>query len=125
VRLTQSSKLESYKKHMAAAGVSKFAAFPPLWRMFWRIGIRIPPPVFLGFLSNTMIFGGFFGFFFASCNWLLRNFGVFDGSGASAPWLALIAGVPFGLAMAYEQYTLAKKHNVGSWDEFPGARERT
>jgi hypothetical protein len=116
--MTQLSKLESYKQHMAAAGVSKFAAFPPLWRILWRFGIKIPPPVFLGFLPNALIFGGFFGLFFGFGTWLLHSLGVIDSPALSAPWLASVVGVPFGLAMAYEQRTLASKHNLGAWSEF-------
>jgi len=123
--MTESSKLESYKQHMAAAGVSKFAALPPLWRIIWRLGIKIPPPVFLGFLPNALIFGGFFGLFFGLGMWLLNSLGVSDNPVVSAPSLAVIAGVPFGLAMAFEQRSLARKHNLGSWAAFSGAGKRT
>jgi hypothetical protein len=114
--MTQSSKLESYKQHMAAAGVSKFAAFPPLWRILWRLGIRIPPPVFLGFLPNALIFGLFFAIFFALGLWLLHSLGVVDDPALNAPW---IVGIPFGLVMAFEQRSLANKLKLGAWAEFP------
>jgi hypothetical protein len=119
--MNQSRKLESYKQHMAAAGVSKFAAFPPLWRLLWLIGIKIPPPIFLGFVPNALIFGGFCGVFFAAATSLLDSLGVLDGQTMSAPLRALVFGVPFGLGMAYEPYALAKKHNLGSWSAFPDA----
>ena len=119
--MNQSSKLEIYKQHMAAAGVSKSAAFPPLWSLLWRIGIKIPPPVFLGFLPNTLILGGFSGVIFAAITSLLHSLGVFDGQTMSAPWRALMFGVPFGLAMAYQQHSLSNKHSLGSWSAFPGA----
>lgn len=117
--MTPPSKLDSYKQHMAAAGVSRFAAFPPLWRILWRTGIRIPPPVFLGFVLNALIFGGFFGLSFAVGLWLLGAVGVVDNAVVSAPWLAVITGVPFGLAMAFEQRAIATKHVLGAWAEFP------
>jgi len=122
--MNQTSKLESYKQHMAAAGVSRFAALPPLWRLFWRLGIKIPPPVFLGFATNALIFGGYFGLSFGLTMWLLHGLGVLDSPVFSTPWIASIVGVPFGLAMASEQRTLANKFQLGAWAEFP-ANERT
>jgi len=117
--MNQSSKLESYKQQMAAAGVSKFAALPPLWRIFWALGIKIPPPAFLGFVPNALIFGGFFGLGFGLSMWLLHSLGVVDSPVLSTPWVASVAGVPFGLVMAFEQRALASKHNLGAWAEFP------
>ena len=117
--MNQTSKLESYKQHMAAAGVSRFAALPPLWRLFWRLGIKIPPPVFLGFVTNALIFGGFFGLFFGLSMSLLHSLGIVGSPVLSSPWLSSIAGVPFGLFMALEQRALAGKLNLGAWSEFP------
>lgn len=116
--MTHSSKLESYEQRMAAAGVNKFSALPPLWRILWRLGIRIPPPVFLGFVPNALIFGGFFSLVFVLLTWLLQGPGVFDNTLAGAPWVAAIAGVPFGLFMAFEHRALARRHNLGAWAAF-------
>lgn len=118
--MTQSSKLDRYVQQMADAGVGKSTAFPPLWRVLWRIGIQAPPPIFLGFLPLTLIFGGSFGVIFSGVAWLFQDFGMLRQPAMSPPLFALLAGIPYGLAMAYYHRGLAKQHHLGSWAAFSG-----
>ncbi len=116
--MTQSSKLESYKQHMAAIGVTEATAFPPAWHMLWSIGIKLPPPPFLGFVSLALIAGGFFGPLFGLGAWVLGNRGVREMPADEALWVAVITGAAFGLLMAAYYRHLARKHNLGSWAAF-------
>jgi hypothetical protein len=119
--MTNSSKLESYKQHMAAKGVGEATAFPPAWQMLWFMGIRIPPPPFIGFASLALITGGIFGPLFAFIAWLLGNRGVREMPAGEALWLALVAGTMFGLSMAAYYRHFARKHRLGSWAAFSGS----
>ena len=123
--MTQSSKLDRYVQQMADAGVGKSTAFPPYWRLLWRIGIQVPPPIFLGFLPLALILGGSFGVLFSGVTWLLQDFGVLHQPVTSPPLFALLAGIPYGLAMAYYYRSLAKQHSLGSWAAFSGDGTRT
>ena len=123
--MTQSSKLDRYVQQMADAGVGKSTAFPPLWRLLWRIGIQAPPPIFLGFFPLALIFGGSFGVIFSGVTWLFQDFGLMRQPLMSPPLFALFAGIPYGLAMAYYHRGLAKQHNLGSWAAFSGDGTRT
>lgn len=118
--MTPNRKIEDYKQHMAARGVGEWTSFPPLWRILWRYGVAVPPPPFLGFLSLFVLTGGLFGVLFGLGVWLLENL-RYDGiPGEKALWVALIAGVAFGLAMAAYYRHLARAHRLGPWSAFPG-----
>ena len=116
--MTQLSKLESYKQYMAAKGISKATAFPPAWSVLWSMGIKIPPPPFLGFVSLAVIAGGLFGPLFGLGAWLLGNRGVREMPASKALWVALFTGAVFGLIMAAYYRHLARKHRLGSWAGF-------
>lgn len=119
--MTQSGKLESYKQHMSGRGVALATAFPPAWHLFWSMGIRVPPPPFLGFISLALITGGLFGPLFALGVWVFGNRGLREMPAGEALWIAIVAGVAFGLAMAAYYRHLARKHRLGSWAAFPAS----
>jgi len=116
--MTQLSKLESYKKYMASNGISEATAFPPAWVMLWSMGVKIPPPPFLGFVSLALIAGSLFGPLFGFGAWLLGNRGFREMPASEALWVALFTGAVFGLIMAAYYGHLARKHRLGSWTGF-------
>jgi hypothetical protein len=118
--MNQFKKLELYKQYMEAAGVNKDTAFPPLWRIFWRIGIKIPPPIFLGFLLNLLIFVGCNCLLYILITWVFR---IFGGNDQTLKQPLFMLGITLSMAVpaAYQQYELAKRHNLGSWVSFTGA----
>ena len=123
--MTMSSKLESYKQHMAANGVSESTAFPPAWSMLWSMGVKLPPPPFLGFIPLVLISGGFFGPLFGIGAWLLGNRGVREMPVNEALWVALFTGAAFGVMMAAYYRRMARKHRLGSWAAFSPRGVRT
>ena len=116
--MTNSSKLESYKQYMAANGVAESTAFPPAWNLLWSMGVKVPPPPFLGFVPLVLISGSLFGPLFGIGAWLLGNRGVREMSVDKGLWVALITGVAFGLIMAAYYRHLARRHQLGSWAAF-------
>lgn len=118
--MTLSKKIESYKQHMADKGVSGATAFPPAWRLLWSMGIRVPPPPFLGFVSLTLLGGGLFGSLFGLFEWLYGNRGLREMPAVEGLWIALITGSLFGLIMAAYYRHLARKHGLGPWASFRG-----
>ena len=114
MRMTHSDKLERMQKHLAGLGISPSTAAPPIWRLLWRLGIELPPPLFMGFWPAAFFMGSFFGVFWGLFMWL------FQWSRQGMPfWLVLaaaaFAGVLFGLCMAAYFRYLARKHNLPSW----------
>jgi|JI8StandDraft_2_1071088.scaffolds.fasta_scaffold280417_1 hypothetical protein len=123
--MTQLSKIDHYKQRMAANGISPGTAFPPAWRVLWRLGVEVPPPPFVGFVPLALITGVVFGVLFGLAIWLFAVTGIIETSPASIPARAGLAAALFGLFMAAYYRRLARKHSLGSWEAFSGAGDRT
>ncbi|KAF1712309.1 hypothetical protein CSC70_01940 [Pseudoxanthomonas kalamensis DSM 18571] len=118
--MTHQEKLMAMHEHMKRIGVSRSTAAPPAWQLLWRLGIEVPPPLFLSFLSITLVMGTVFGLFWGLLMWVIlwARQGVPLGIMATG---TLVAGALFGLAMAAWLRHLARKHNLPSWAEYTGA----
>ena len=123
--MTNLSKIEIYEQQMVASGVSKGTASPHAWRILWHFGVRIPPPLFLGFLPLLLILGSTFGLLFGLGMWLFHGIGFIDLSVSSIPMRAAFAGLFFGLFMAAYYRNLARRHSLGVWAAYSGASQRT
>jgi hypothetical protein len=118
MRMTHSRKIEEYKRQMAEKGIGSATACPPLWLFMWSIGVRIPPPLYMGFLSLTIFSGTFFGVLFGVIAWYMGNKGHRTMSLNEACYVALATGAFFGLSVAWFSRRLARKHRLGSWAAF-------
>lgn len=49
------AKLDAGLHLLASTGMSRMMYAPPLFRLFWRLGIRLPPPLFLGLFGSLMV----------------------------------------------------------------------
>ena len=118
--MTHQEKLEAMYRHMAVLGVSKSTAAPPAWRLLWRLGVEVPPPLFTPFMSSALAMGAFFGLFWGLGMWaaLWARQGVPLAVMAAS---ALAAGALFGLIMAAYYRHLARKHGLPAWAEYTGA----
>jgi hypothetical protein len=90
---------------------------PPLFRLMWKMGLKLPPPHMAGFAINATLMGGFFGAFWGLFMWLLMW------SRQGMPLLvgvatALVAGLLFGLTMAWYLRHQARRHGIPHWREF-------
>jgi hypothetical protein len=115
--MTHAEKLKAMRAHMDALGIPASTSTPPLWNLFWRMGLEVPPPLFMGFGRMALLMGGFFGVFWGFCMWLL----TWSRQGMPA-WMVFsasaLAGVLFGLAMAVYFRRLARKHKLPGWDDY-------
>ena len=100
-----------------AKGLGKNTYAPPLFRLLWRLGARVPPPHMAGFALNGLLMGGFFGVFWSLLMWLLL-WGRQGMPLAVAAITALLAGASFGLAMAWYMRHGARKHAIPLWRDF-------
>lgn len=114
-------KLENMQRHLAELGVSPSTTAPPLWRLLWRLGIDIVPPLFMGFRQAALVMGSFFGVFWGLFMWLFMW-----SRGGMPVWIALVAaalaGLLFGLGMASYFRYVARKHKLPSWAAYTGER---
>ena len=90
---------------------------PPMFRMLWKAGIRLPPPHMNGFVVNEVVMGGFFATFWGLIMWLALW------SWQGRPFVAVVAvslgaGALFGLIMAAYLAAQARHYQVPRWSTF-------
>lgn len=100
-----------------AKGIERAASAPPLHRLLWALGVRVPPPLMAGFWVNALLMGVLFGLGWGVLMWLLvwgrEGMGLAVMAAAAA-----LAGLLFGLAMAYLNRRQAHRHGVPGWRQF-------
>jgi hypothetical protein len=100
---------------MADKGIASSTSSPPLWQLLWSIGINLPPPLYMRFLSLALFSGTVFGIMFGTFAWFMGNKGARTMSLDEAGLVALATGALFGLIIAWFTRRLARKHGLGSW----------
>lgn len=98
-------------------GLRKSTYAPPLFRLLWRLGVKVPPPHMAGFAFNSLVMGGFFGVFWGLAMWLLL-WGHQGMPLVIVAVAALLAGALFGLAMAWYLRYWARKRAIPRWRDF-------
>jgi hypothetical protein len=99
---------------LAQRGVGAFTVAPPFFRLLWALGVELPPPLFLGFITLTVVMGGFFAASWGVLMWLAWQL--------SAPAVAAAAGgagLLFGLSMAVYYRVKAAELGLPSWSDYP------
>lgn len=123
--MTHSRKVEAYRRLTAEKGIAASTAVPPLWELLWSWGIRVPPPLCIGFLPLAILGGMFFGVVFGALAWLMGNRGLRTMPLEEAGTVALISGAMFGVTMAWLARRLARKHGLGAWSAVGASRLNT
>lgn len=101
---------------LAQCGIMKSNYAPPIYRLLWRFGVKMPPPHFAGFIFNFLFTGTIFAVGFGTFVWLF-SWSANGKSAAGAVLASLAAGILFGLSMAsYYRYG-ARKHKLPAWPE--------
>ncbi|WP_436045994.1 DUF6404 family protein [Pseudoxanthomonas sp. LjRoot143] len=111
------ARLQQALAFIESKGVRRSTAAPPLYRLFWRMGLKVPPPLMASFPSIALLMGGFFGLFWGLLMWLLMwgRTGMPVAFGAS---IALLAGALFGLLMAAVLRSQARNKQIPAWKDF-------
>ena len=115
--MTLQEKVDAFVNDLAQRGVGKYTSAPPLYRLFWRLGIEVPPPHFAGFWSLTMVMGGYFAILWGLFMWLL-GWPRKDTPIAITVVTALFAGLLFGVIMAALYRRRAQKLALPRWEDY-------
>jgi hypothetical protein len=119
--MTHRQKVDHLIAELGQQGVSRYKAAPPLFRLLWALGLEVPPPLFLGFLPLTVLFGAPFGVLWGVGMW----FWVWQGLGLAGLVVglpgAVLAGLLFGLVMAWIHRRYAVRFGLPSWEDYPQA----
>jgi hypothetical protein len=102
-----------------AAGLSRVIAEPPHLRLLRRMGLQPRPPHFAAFSTNFMAHGLPFALIWGVIMWLL----VWGGTvpPATAAVAALLAGIAFGLVVAFLYRGTAERKGLPRWEDLPAA----
>ena len=99
-----------------AAGAKRAMSAPPLYRLFWRLGWDVAPPVLASFATNVLTTGLWFGAGWGLAMWLLfwRTTGM---TGATMVAAGLLAGLLFGVCMALLLRYQRQRLGLPLWSE--------
>ena len=109
------ARVQALYRHLDKLGASRIDVVPPLWRLLWRFGFHLAPPPFQSFGFNAVLTGGSFAIALGLFLWWI--------SPQSYPlptfvgYMAFIS-VAFGLAMATYARYLARRFQLGNWDDY-------
>lgn len=87
---------------------------PPILRLFWKMGGKMPPPPFAPFWLNTLFFAVWFGPLWGIVMWFSRWKNQ-DFSVLLAVFTALFAGLLFGLFMALIHSWRKRANKLPDW----------
>ena len=102
---------------MADANVPASMRAPPMHRLLWRLGLRVPPPLLASFGANALLMGGLFGLLWSvlwqALMWLLFELGPFPlGITVGS---AVMAGLLFGVMMALLMRYQRRRYSLPAW----------
>jgi hypothetical protein len=123
--LTHRQKVDRLITDLHKQGVSPYTVAPPLFRLLWALGLEVPPPFFLGFLTLTLLMGTSFGILWGALiwgplMWLLPSRAWH--SPAAIPVMTTAgAALLFGLSMAAYYRWKAARLRLPPWESYPGA----
>lgn len=121
--MNSQDKVDKLIAELGEQGHSEYTVAPPLFRMLWKLGIAIPPPLFMSFWSILGLMGFVFAIGFGVFVALLLTtiwFMGFENVPIMQPLVAtLCAGLLFGAAMAVYFRYQARKLHLPSWDQYP------
>lgn len=111
-------KIDAAVAYLKARKVGGSTAAPPLWRLFWALGIHVPPPHFLGFFAAFLVTGVPFTLLMTPLLFVIQ-----PGVGLEyAAFMGAATGLIFGLLMAAYYRVAARRLGLPPWSEFrPGA----
>jgi hypothetical protein len=131
VDMTHRQKVDHLIEELGKQGVSSDTAAPPLFRLFWKLGLEFPPPLFLRFGNLALVMGTCFGILEIPLWVVLMCLSLWPGElplvmafGQSVV-AAVLAGAAYGLVMAW--YLRSKAAQLGlpsSWEDYPEAQRR-
>lgn len=119
--MIDTNKLQQMYSHLGSLGIAKSTIAPPAYRVAWRFGMDVTPPLFASFAANALFTGALFGVLWGLAMWaffwLRFQRAIPSGSIVVA---AIVAGVLFGLCMAAYFRHVARKNNLPGWAQYGG-----
>jgi len=110
-------RMDAAVRELERLGVEGFTAAPPLFRLLWRVGVDVRPPLFLPFGRFALLSGSFFAVGWFALRWLGRG-GQLMGTVEFEVTLAIVTGAAFGILLAAYYRHRARSLQLPSWPVF-------
>jgi len=112
-------RLQRAQAMLDGKGLPRGTSAPLLYRLLWKLGFRVPPPLMMGLVPNALLMGGFFGPVWGLLMWLMlwRRSQMPVGMVLLA---AVLTGVLFGLSMGLYGRWNARRRGIPLWRDFQG-----
>lgn len=116
--MTHDEKVAFLLDDLARKGIGRYTVAPPIYRLLWRLGIEVKPPLFASFLSLVAITGVGYGVLLGLFMWFFvwQSSPLSDVAGTAA-----LAGVLFGLFMGLYYRWRARKLGLSRWEDYPAS----
>jgi apolipoprotein N-acyltransferase len=113
-----SPKIDSAVRRAIDAGIRPSDAAPPLYRLAWRLGFGLRPPLYASFAVNAFVMGGFYGVSMGVLGlfWAMSRPGWRPAMALPVLGLACAAGAVFGVLMAGFMRRRARRAGLPPWD---------
>jgi hypothetical protein len=117
LRIRFEEKLAAALGLLASTGMWRSNYAPPLHRLLWKLGAKLPPPHFQTVTANFVWAGVWFGVVGGLSMWITwwRSHGM---SAERAFTGSIFASVLFGLSVAVRYRYGARKHHIPLWRDF-------
>ena len=113
--MTDSEKRELFAKEMLSRGAKRSELRPPLFRLLWALGARVPPPLFASGMQQFLVHGIMGGFFWGTFMWIL----VWRDSPGAAVGGGFLFGLLFSFMMHFQIEKRRKKLGLeGDWKSY-------
>ena len=110
--MTESEKRELFATEMLSRGAKKSGLRPPLFRLLWTLGSRVPPPLYATGGQQFLVHGLMAGAFWGTFMWIL----VWRDSPGVAVGGGFLFGLLFSLMMHFQIERRRKKLGIeGDW----------
>lgn len=117
--MTHAQKLQRMYQHLPTLGIPENVFAPPLYAMFWKLGMPIAPPLFAGFWSLTLLFSIIGALAFAFLQAFVPLPIEEQVAAAAGPYaLPLALGLIVGVGTAYYYRRLARTHGLPAWSDY-------
>jgi hypothetical protein len=110
-------KVNAHVAEMGSAGVADYIAAPPPFRLAWKMGLAIPPPLFLGFIPIFLMVGVPLTLVWALLSGLTGLLGW-----AISTFVALTVGLSIAAAVADFYRRKSRGLALPSWENYLPAR---
>ena len=114
--MTNDEKIEYYLSDLRQRAVgwrARWGAAPPIYRLLWRLGIKVRPPLFVSFWSLAVLWAVGWGILLIIAWWLR------DPHTITSLVISVVGAAFIGVIAAVSYRRQARKLALPRWEDYP------